>query len=90
MRQKVPKTESLRRQLKGQEDVQKILDQTRNSEAREGNSNARNKIYASKIILEATERMLRKELEDKDKYEEQINLVIKDYRRKTSMDQGRV
>lgn len=62
---------------KAKEDVQKILDQARETVKREKEiAMLEIKSYASKIILEATERMLRKELEDKDKYEEQINLVI--------------
>jgi F-type H+-transporting ATPase subunit b len=65
--------------LKAQQDAQKFLDQARDIIKREKDvAQLEIKAYASKIILDATERILRRELQDKNKYEEQINLVIQE------------
>jgi F-type H+-transporting ATPase subunit b len=65
--------------LKAQQDAQKFLDQAREILKREKEvAQLEIKVYASKIILDATERILRRELKDKNKYEEQINLVIQE------------
>jgi F-type H+-transporting ATPase subunit b len=65
--------------LKAQQNTQKILDQARDLIKREKDvAQHEIKSYASKIILLATERILRKELEDKGSCEEQVNLVIQE------------
>jgi F-type H+-transporting ATPase subunit b len=66
-------------QVIAQAEAKKILDQARVEINRERES-AQNEIktYASQIVLQAAERLLRKELKDKVNYENQINLIIQE------------
>ena len=59
--------------------AQKFLDQARDTIRREKEvAQLELKAYASKIILQATERILRKELEDKGNFEKQVNSIIQE------------
>jgi F-type H+-transporting ATPase subunit b len=66
-------------QVIAQAEAKKILDQAKVEITRERES-AQNEIkaYASQIVLQAAERLLRKELKDKVNYENQINLIIQE------------
>ncbi len=62
-----------------QNEATKILDQNREAIKREKEkAQLEIKAYASQIIMQATERILRKELEDKVAYEDQINSIIQE------------
>jgi len=63
--------------LKAQEEAQKYMIQARDAIKRESEAaKAEMKAYTSKIVLQVAEIILRKELEDKGKHEEQINALI--------------
>jgi F-type H+-transporting ATPase subunit b len=66
-------------QVIAQAEAKKLIDQARVTISREKES-AQNevKIYASQIVLQAAERLLRKELKGKENYEEQINSIIQE------------
>jgi F-type H+-transporting ATPase subunit b len=58
-------------------DSKKMMEQARETISREKEAAQQElKHYASNIILQTTERILRSELKNKDKYEEQISSII--------------
>ncbi len=65
--------------LKAQQEAQKYLEQAREAIKREKEiAQLELKAYASDLVVKATERILRKELEDKKNYETQINNIIEE------------
>jgi F-type H+-transporting ATPase subunit b len=62
---------------KSLKDSQRMIDQARETIRREKEAAQQElRAYTSSIVIQATERILRKELEDKGKYEDQINSII--------------
>jgi F-type H+-transporting ATPase subunit b len=65
--------------LKAQQEAKKILDQARDTLSREKETaQAELKAYASKIVMQATEKILRSELKDKQRFEDQVNMIIQE------------
>jgi F-type H+-transporting ATPase subunit b len=63
--------------IKAQEEAQKYMTQAREAIKRERDvAQAEMKAYTSKLVLQVAELILRKELENKGKHEEQINALI--------------
>ncbi len=64
---------------KAQMDSQRTIEQARETIKREKEAaQLEIKTYASKIVIQTTERILRSELKDKQRQDEQINLIIKE------------
>lgn len=64
---------------KAQQEAQKLIAQARDTIKREKDAaQAELKNYTSRIVLQVAEIILRRELEDKGKHEEQVNLLIKE------------